>query len=55
MVSQILINIGSSNGLVPNRHQAITWTNVDIISIGPQATNFSKILIKIQTIIIQEN
>ena len=22
-----LVNIGSGNGLVPNRQQAITWTN----------------------------
>ena len=25
----ILVNIGSGNGLMPNRRQAITWTSVD--------------------------
>ena len=24
-----LVNIGSGNGLMPGRHQAITWANVD--------------------------
>ena len=26
--------IGSGNGLVPFRHQAITWTNADLLSVG---------------------
>ena len=32
MVTQIWVNIGSGNGLLPDawRHQAITWTNVDL-------------------------
>ena len=42
------VSIGSGNGLFPNQHQAITWTNVDLWSIGPSWTNFSEILIKIQ-------
>ena len=25
-VQQIFVNIGSGNGLVPNKHHAITWT-----------------------------
>ena len=29
MASGIWVNIGSGNGLVAWRHQAITWTNVD--------------------------
>ena len=33
--------IGSDNGLSPGRRQAITWTNVGILLIGPQGTNFS--------------
>ena len=37
--------IGSDNGLSPNRHQAITWTNAGILLIGPLGTNFNEILI----------
>ena len=42
--------IGSDNGLSPGRHQAIIWTNVGMLLIGPLGTNFSEILIEIQTI-----
>ena len=41
--------IGSDNGLSPGRRQAITWTKVGILLIGPLGTNFSEILIGIQT------
>ena len=41
--------IGSDNGLLPGRHQAITWTNVGILLIGPPGTNFSEMLIEIHT------
>ena len=41
--------IGSDNGLLPDRHQAITWTNAGILLIGPLGTNFSEILIRIET------
>ena len=27
--------IGSDNGLLPRRHQAIIWTNAEILLIGP--------------------
>ena len=40
---------GSDNGLSPGWRQSITWTNVGILLIGPLGTNFSEILIKIQT------
>ena len=30
---EIWVNIGSGNGLLPGRHQAITWTNVDFSSV----------------------
>ena len=33
MALWILVNIGSGNGLSPVRHQAITWTNVDLFTI----------------------
>ena len=41
--------IGSDNGLSPGRRQAIFWTNAGILLIGPWGTNFSEILIGIQT------
>ena len=41
--------IGSDNGLSPRRRQAIIWTNAGILLIGPLGTNFSEILIEIQT------
>ena len=41
--------IGSDNGLSPGRRQAITYTNVGILLIGPLPTNFSEMLIKIHT------
>ena len=40
--------IGSGNGLSPVWHQAIIWTNVDLLPIRPLATNFSEISIEIQ-------
>ena len=41
--------IGSVNGLLPGRRQAIIWTNAGILLIGPLGTNFSEILIEIHT------
>ena len=41
--------IGSDNGLSPGRRQAIIWTNAGILLIGPLGTNFSEIVIEIQT------
>ena len=41
--------IGSDNGLSPGRRQAIICTNAGILLIGPLGTNFSEILIQIQT------
>ena len=41
--------IGSDNGLLPDRHQAIIWTSARILLTGPLGTNFSEILIGIQT------
>ena len=40
---------GSDNGLSPGRRQAIIWTNAGILLIGPLGTNFSEILIGIQS------
>ena len=47
-VSKLTI-IGSDNGLSHGRHQAIIWTNAGILLIGTFGTNFSEILIRIQT------
>ena len=44
-----LTSIGSDNGLSPDRHQAIIWTNAGIMLIGPLGTNFIEILIEILT------
>ena len=41
--------IGSDNGLSPDQHQAIIWTNAEILLIGPLRTKFSGILIAIDT------
>ena len=49
-ISQVVAGwsiIGSDNGLAPDRHQAIIWTNAGILSSEPLGTNFSEILIKI--------
>ena len=48
-------NMGSDNGLSPGRHQAIIWTNAGLLSIETLGTNFSEIVIEIQTVFIQEN
>ena len=44
-----LTNIASDNGLSHGRRQAIIWTSAGILLIGPLGTNFSEILIGIQT------
>ena len=54
MYSEITI-IGSDNGLLPGRHQAIIWTNAGILLIGPSGTHVSEILIENSYIFIQEN
>ena len=41
--------IGSNNGLPPDWSQAIIWTNAVLLSVGPLGTNFSQIVLKIQT------
>ena len=43
----VLTDIDSDNGLLPERRQAIIWTNVGILLIGPLGTNFSEFLIGI--------
>ena len=48
-VSKLSI-IGSDNGLLPGRHQAIIWADAGILLIGPIGTNFNEILIEIYEI-----
>ena len=42
-------NLGSDNGLSPERRQPIIWTNAGLLLMGLLGTNFIKILIEIQT------
>ena len=44
--------IVSDNGLSPGRHQAIIWTNAEVLLICPKGTNF--ILVEIQTFSLKE-
>ena len=36
------VGIGSDNHLSPIRHQAISWTNADLLSIGSLGKNYSE-------------
>ena len=49
-----LIIIDSDNGLLPERSQAIIWTNAEILLIGSLGTNFSEILIEILTFLFKK-
>ena len=46
--------IGSENGLAPSRRQATIWTSVGILLFGPLGTNFSEILVVIQTFLFKK-
>ena len=48
MASWSFENFVASNGLLPVRLQAITWTSADLSWVGRLGTNFSGILIEIQ-------
>ena len=45
-VSKLSI-MGSDNGFLPDKHQAIIWTNAGILLIEPLGTKFSEILFEI--------
>ena len=53
LVTHICVNkvttIDADNGLSPGQRQTIIWANAEILLIGPLGTNFSEILVKIQT------
>ena len=44
-----LNTLASDNGLSPDRRKAIIWINAETLLIGPLGTNFSEIVIEIQT------
>ena len=46
--------IGPDNGLVPDLHQGIIWTNAVILPIRPKGTYFSEIIFDIQMLSIKE-
>ena len=52
-ISRLTI-IGSDDGLLPDRRQAIIWTIDGILLIGPWGTTFSEILIEIHLMMSSE-
>ena len=52
-VSKLTI-IGSDNGLLPDRRQAIIWTNAGILVIRTLGTNLSEILSEIDTLLFKK-
>ena len=44
--------IDSDNGVSPGQHQAIIWTNAELLSIGTLGTNFSENLVLILEAVI---
>ena len=46
--------IGSDNGLSLDRRQAIIWTNAVLLSIELLETNFSQVVLKIQTFLFRK-
>ena len=49
-----LVIIGTGNGLFSLHHQAITWTNADLLSIEHSRWNCSEFQIKIETSSVKE-
>ena len=48
------ISIGSGNGLSTVRRQALTWTNADLLAIGPSGANFSHIRRETQNFLLMK-
>ena len=48
MPSYIWVNLGTDDGLLPVWHQAITWIEADLLSIGHLVISFSEMRIKMQ-------
>ena len=51
MVSDILVNIGSVNGVASNKRQAITSTNTALVSVSYSGIKFRDILTRILTFV----
>ena len=51
MTPQIWVNIGSGNGSSPVCCQINTWTNADILSIGPSGTHLKTLMNSIQYVL----
>ena len=47
-------SFGPDNGLSSGRHQAIIWTKVGILLIWPWETNFSEMLMEMQTFLLKK-
>ena len=47
-------NIGSDNGSLPGRYQAIIWTNAGILLIGTLGSNFREISIEIPILLFKK-
>ena len=52
-ISKLTI-IGSNNGLLAGRGQAIIWTNAGILLVEALWTSFSEILIEIHTFLLKK-
>ena len=55
MMSRILVKIDYDNGLSLVRHQAIIYTNANLLLVWPKGTTFSVISIKIQRFSFRKN
>ena len=55
MASDNLVHIASGNGLSPDRQQAITWSDVDLLSIGSYGRHFNEILFEIQKLHLRKH
>ena len=51
MVSDILVNTGSANGVASNKRQAITSTNTALVSVSYSGIKFRDILTRILTFV----
>ena len=49
-----LVNIVSGNGLLLVQHTVITWTNDDVLLIGPSGISLSEIWVKMQPFSFKE-
>ena len=48
MLDGVMVNIGSGNTFITCWHQAITWTDADLLSITHSGTDFKEVSMQIQ-------